>query len=1345
MLNNEQEEQGKTEEAKEDGASLTDLESVVELSEEPQAKAVEESDVVLLTDQEDDHEEWFDAEEDQEKEEFFDTPEIPEEEEPQPEQQRYAAWTCGWMAKQTDSDKDYVLAQFKTWCHEDRRPEATVETIAQIRRLSWDHRIAALSELRERPKYAMGRKNQRELEVNCTLQTVSDGRTLDTKGLIDSGCTGTMIDSKFVEKHGLEKDPVLRPIPVYNGDGTLSKTGVIRYTVTLRLRVGEHESREIFGVTDLGKSDIFIGHDWLSFHNPEIDWHVQEIKFSRCPELCGFEPEWNRTINEDENGDRLFLFDVPGYCQREEIIRRVTTSSELAQAANAAKPKQHWKNIVPSRYHEFADIFTKEGFDELPPHRPWDHAIELKPGSEPRDCKVYPISPNEDQALRDFIEENLKTGRIRPSQSPMASPFFFIKKKDGSLRPIQDYRKLNEMTIKNRYPLPLISEIMDKLSGAKYFTKFDIRWGYNNVRIKDDDVWKAAFKTKYGLFEPLVMFFGLCNAPATFQSMMNGYFRDMIASGEVLVYIDDIIVLGKTLEDNRRITRKVLERLREHNLFVKPEKCEFETQKTEYLGLIISEGRLEMDPVKISGVRDWPIPACKKEVQAFLGFCNFYRRFVKGYSKVARPLNDLTGNVPWKWTPEAETAVHELKKRLTEAPALVIPNESDPYRVEVDASDYAIGGVLSQKQDNVWHPVAYLSHSMTPAERNYEIYDKELLAIMTGIEQWRHYLLGAKHTFEIYTDHKNLEFFRQPQKLNRRQARWLTELADYDFALIHRPGSTNTKADLLSRRADHTDGKEDNREVVLLREEFFRVRHAIDDVNWISPITRKRLDECLAQIRNQEKWILEKADQNQDGFRWEDGFVMLNERYVVPKDRKLRLQIIQDHHDTPEAGHPGQTRTWEQVSRSYWWPGIRAQIKQYVTTCVPCQQNNIVRKDRSTLRPNEVPKFPFEVITLDQVTGIPVSQGYDALLNFVCRLTKKLISVPCNKELSAENTARLYMKHVYRHYGLPRKVISDRGPQFVAGFMKALYKSIGITGNPSTAYHPQTDGQTERAHQDIEKYLRTFCNYRQNDWAEWLPIMEFVYNDSVHTSTGYSPHFLLQGFHPRKGNAPVQTGLERTDLFLERIERIREDAIAALEHVNDKMRKPSTGPKYKPGDKVWLDTKHVNLHQPSKKLSPQRIGPFEIVKAEGSEEVAWRLKLPAKYRIHPVVHESRLLPYNTDQSEIPRPGPRDMDDLMDEPMDAESIAEIIGHRVHETPDGRKAVQYLCRWAGKSEAEATWEVWDTLRAHSELVQEYHRQHPDAPKFRIWIPDRAIRPNPHPKHLYDPHTGNLHPAS
>ncbi len=382
---------------------------------------------------------------------------------------------------------------------------------------------------------------------------------------------------------------------------------------------------------------------------------------------------------------------------------------------------------------------------------------------------TYPLATTEGGALMEFLNEQLQKGYIRPSKSPYASPFFFIKKKDGKLQPVQDYRKLNALTIKNRYPLPLIPEIIDKVQDAHLFTKLDVRWGYNNVRIREGDEWKAAFKTNQGLYEPSVMFFRLTNSPSTFQTMMDTIFRDLILTNEVIVYMDDILITTiHDLTHHQELIHQVLYRLEEHDLYLKPEKCTFEALEVEYLGVIIGHGTIRMDPVKTQGVRTWEAPTNLTEAQGFVGFLNFYRWFIKGFSKLARPLHDLTKKgVAWRWTHVEQKAFDTLKEAVAKEPVLIFPQLDKPFEMEVDASSIAIGAVLNQEgEDGRKHPIAYYSESFSSLERNYDVYDRELLAIIKALRQWRTYLLGSPHKIMIYTDHSNLQYWKEPRKIN---------------------------------------------------------------------------------------------------------------------------------------------------------------------------------------------------------------------------------------------------------------------------------------------------------------------------------------------------------------------------------------------------------------------------------------------------------------------------------------------------------------------------------------------------------------------------------------------------
>ena len=366
----------------------------------------------------------------------------------------------------------------------------------------------------------------------------------------------------------------------------------------------------------------------------------------------------------------------------------------------------------------------------------WDHAIEVKEGFVPRKGKVYPLSREEREEVREFVKEQLRKGYIQLSKSLQTALVFFVGKKNGKKRMVQDYQYLNEWTIKNNYPLPLISDVLENIGMKKVFTKMDLRWGYNNVRIKEGDKWKAAFMTLEGLFEPMVMFFGLTNSLATFQAIMNKLLRDLTNTGKVAVFINDVIVGMETEEGHDELVAEVIKRLEKNNLYVKLEKCKWKVKEVEFLGVVIGPEGIKMEKEKVKGVLEWPIPKCVKDVQKFLGLANYYHWFIEGFARVARPLHDLVKKEKkWNWMEREEKAFKELKERFTKEPVLAAPDIDKKMRMEMDALDYATGGVLSMEcGDGLWRPVAFLSKSLNETERNYEIHDKEMLAIIRGLE-----------------------------------------------------------------------------------------------------------------------------------------------------------------------------------------------------------------------------------------------------------------------------------------------------------------------------------------------------------------------------------------------------------------------------------------------------------------------------------------------------------------------------------------------------------------------------------------------------------------------------------
>lgn len=631
----------------------------------------------------------------------------------------------------------------------------------------------------------------RDVRPNYSLFTIPISITharSAARALLDCGADGNFVSRDFVEANQIPCLPKQRPRQLKLGDGSLGP--VLNQEVILEVSLGGdfRPYRSRFTIAPKLVQPIILGMPFFVDEGPYVDWRNRTIAARHS-----FVERWVPRTNDEDP------IQAPAEATLEEgdtLICVTWTGEEQDEHPQAS--------VVPEYYHEFLDVFSEEQANTLPPHRPFDHSIPLQEGTAPSYGPLYPMSEVESAEVRKYLEEMQEKGFITPSSSPAGSPILFVKKKDGTLRLCVDYRKLNAITVKNRYPLPLIGELLDQLRQAKVYSKIDLRGAYHLLRIAEGEEWKTAFRTKYGSFEYRVMPFGLTNAPASFQHLMNHIFRDMLDIS-VIVYLDDILIFSQSEEEHKGHVREVLRRLREFQLYAKPEKCEFHTNRVEFLGFIVTPNGIEMDPGKVEAITKWPKPNNLKELQSYLGFINFYRRFIEGFSRAARPLHDLTRkDAEFEWTESCQEAFDTLKEKVTTAPVLRHFDPEHETMVETDASDYAMGAVLSQRgPGEEWRPVAYLSRGMTPAELNYPIHDKEFLAIYWSFSEWRHYLEGCNVLVQVLTDHRSLEYFLTTKQLNRRQARWAEFMADFHFRISYRPGAKSTKPDALSRRADH--------------------------------------------------------------------------------------------------------------------------------------------------------------------------------------------------------------------------------------------------------------------------------------------------------------------------------------------------------------------------------------------------------------------------------------------------------------------------------------------------------------------------------------------------------------
>jgi hypothetical protein len=1132
----------------------------------------------------------------------------------------------------------------------------------------------------------------RQIFLNIRIK----GQTL--RALIDSGATGNFIDARIVAQKGykaLRKEAPYQLLLVDGGEIGSNEGMVTHETEELSMTVLRGHTEDIqFDIVAMGTHKVVLGMPWLRFHNPQIDWAGERITMNQCQ--C-------RSNSMAPTGRK----ELPPHEQL------CATAEEDEDPAQASVLKQ-----IPAAYKEYESLFREAPANEaLPKHQPWDHEIPIEPGKTPPFGPLYQMSEKELGVLKKFIDENLAKGFIRPSTSSAASPVLFVPKKNGDLRLCVDYRRLNDITIKDRYAPPLIHELHDRLQGAKYFTSLDMWGAYHAIRMKEGEEWKTAFRTRYGLYETLVMWEGLTNAPATYQRMINDQLHEYL-DVFVVAYLDDILIFSKTLTEHIEHVKKVLDKIKQAKLLIKPGKCEFHKKELKFLGYIVGENGIRMDEDKVRAVLEWPVPQTVKEVQSFLGFANFYRRFIQDYSKVTTPLTELTKkDREFVWNKEAQEAFNTLRHKFTKAPILATFDPKRKIILETDASDFAIGACLGQvDEQGKLRPVAYYSRKLSPAELNYDVHDKELLAIVAACEQWRVYLEGSTHQVQIWTDHKNLTSFTTTKILNRRQVRWSEALSAYNFVITYRKGSENARADALSRRQDYS-GKPTERPRAILKTSDKGMEYNHELLATISVVEdtqlEKEIKNAYAADENARRVLKEPTT---DFLVDQQGILRFKGLVYIPT--RMRQDFVQNQHALPAHGHQGIARTFERLARDYYFPGMRKIVETVVGECVLCSKSKTNRHaPYGLLQPPPTPDKAWKSIAFDFIVKLPPSKepmtkvAYDSIWVVTDRLTKYGYFIPYKESSDAPELAYAFLRIILSQHGLPEEIISDRDKLFISKFWQSLMARLGANHKLSTAFHPQTDGQTERLNQTLEQYLRNYINHKQNNWVEWLPLAQFAYNSAKSEATGTSPFFANFGHEPEAYRQPRKDKekAELSRVFADELRQLREQlakdiAFSQQRTTANANKKRSMGPPLKKGDKVYLLRKNIKTKRPSSKLDFKKLGPFEILEKVGP--VNYKLRLPENSRLHPVFHVSLLEPAKGDapvatQTELqPENDPGEYE-----------VEEILSTRT--TTRGQQ--EYLIKWKGYSSTDNSWEPTGNLNC-PDLLRKFLRQRQSSPRTK-----------------------------
>lgn len=746
-----------------------------------------------------------------------------------------------------------------------------------------------------------------------------------------------------------------------------------------------------------------------------------------------------------------------------------------------------------------------------------EHRIQLKPGVKPVRLNPYRMGTPSRQIVREEINKMKEMGVIEPSSGEWASPIVLVPKPDGSTRFCIDYRKLNERTVKDSYPLPRMDDCLDSLGNALFFSTLDCNAGYWQIPIREEDRCLTAFTCHCGTYQCTRLPFGLCNAPATFQRAI-----DMILTGVkwqyALVYLDDIIVFSKAADDHLRHLDQVFTLLGEAGVTLKASKCHLFSNEVEYLGHVVRPGRISVNEKNLKAIKKARFPETQTQLRSFLGMCNVYRRFTKNYAKISGPLHHLASTkLPKRLEPPTEAerkAFDTLRDILCNPPILALPREDGHYILDVDASYDQLGCCLLQQQaTGEYLPVGYFSKALSPSQKNYTVTELEGLGVVWAVSSLRPYIEGTR--FLIRCDHKALKWILTTTTCtNNRLNRWRILLSEFDYDVEYKPGVKHAVADALSRLpTDGTDDKpipEDLPCVAITTRSGAVLDPRRPENHGNDPIPRDELvraqaeDSLCKKIRSElDKIGSTRFYENGDGILCRRGPHAGEQQIVVPK--VLRPEILKREHHSPLAGHPGSSKMYQTMRRRYYWPSLAASVYGCVAACETCIKNRLTETQCTSVMRLFPATEPFSALAVDLLGPLTrTPEGYEYLLVICDRFTKLTRAVPL-KTTTAMDVVSSIIDVWVASYGIPDSILSDNGPQFASILYQGVMSMLGVTINYATPYHPQTNGQVERFNKTLVRQLRHYVSEHVITWARYVSLLVTAYNSQVHSSTGEAP------------------------------------------------------------------------------------------------------------------------------------------------------------------------------------------------------------------------------------------------
>ena len=849
------------------------------------------------------------------------------------------------------------------------------------------------------------------------------------------------------------------------------------------------------------------------------------------------------------------------------------------------------KEQLISFLNKNADLFARN-ISELTQTHLITHKIRTTP-HEPIARGPYRASPKERKVIEQEVNKLLQHGLIEPSDSPYAAPVVIVWKKNGKPRFCCDYRGINSITIMDSYPLPRLDDVLYSFNAAKLFSSLDMASGYWQVPVEPNDIEKTAFITPGGLFQWKVAPFGLKTVPETYQRLIDKVIQGLKCN-ICIGYLDDLIIWSKDFNQQLERLQKVFDAIRNANLRMNPEKCQF-CRDRNYLGWVITSTGLEPDPNKVKSVTEFPRPKSKTEVRRFIGMCSYYRTTVSDFASIAEPLHKLTSkNTEFKWTEVEESAFIELKHRLCTAPTLVHFDQDKPIRVKADASDLGIGYVLVHLIEGVEHPFKYGSRSLHIHENNYAATKLESLAVHFAITSNRHYLLGVK--FQVITDHCNLCYLLKAQDLKSSQSHWVLDLLEYEFTIVYKSGKTHGDADALSR-APQPSNPDDCRDKTSVATFF--------NNNEINLHTMQQKDEWCKKVYDLVKTSI-KQPVRLGGKIYE----LLNDivieicgqRYYqlcVPSE--LRKEVLYSLHDDRTAGHLGIAKVYDKLRRRFYWPKCFQSVENYVNRCEDCLTKKPPVGAKFGLgQIPDTPSVPFTYIALDILGPFPESIRGNKYVMVVSDLCTRYVTTVAVGDIKTTTLANALIENVFLKYGFPDKLLTDNAKQFLSNIWQALLEILGTKHKRTTSYHCQTNGIVENANKVLTTSLSMYCNSNQLNWCEALQYITFGYNTSRHDSSKFSPYYLVFGREPRLIcdavlNLPIN--IETVDQVLARLidaRTLARDFIMDAQLRNkvfyDARRRESP---FRVGDRVYCFTPYRKVGR-SDKLLHRYFGPLMV-------------------------------------------------------------------------------------------------------------------------------------------------------